>query len=78
MKKIFAVMALVGLSSPVLAQVEQAPSEGVATSSEVAGTSGAGYSTVTIASTVVAAVATAAVLYSVGGDSTSGPSDGGG
>lgn len=79
MKKIFALMALVGLSSPVLAQdapASQAADTGVAT--DVAGTEATGLSTATIVGTTVAAIATGAVLYSIGGDSTSSERDAGG
>lgn len=73
MKKIFAVLALVGLASPVLAQ--QAPQP---TSSEVAGSEASDYSAAEITGTVVATIATGAVLYSLGGDSSSGDNDAGG
>ena len=64
MKKIFAVLALVGLSSPVLAQDAQVEQSSTTTSAEVAGAEATGYSTVAIASTAVAACCMICVLAS--------------
>ncbi|MFD8470132.1 hypothetical protein ACFV10_34065, partial [Streptomyces cyaneofuscatus] len=78
-KKTIAVLALVGLSaSPVMAAPQDAPAAEPETATEVAGAEASAYSTTAVVATVGASIAAAAVLYSIGGDSSSGEKDPGG